>query len=680
MKMKIQKSAEDEFPGSVGKTQNELFDSENIHTMLFSVVKDALFLIDNENFAIMEANDAACLLYGYSKEEILKLKNYELSAEPEETKRMREELKERVEQRLHKKKDGTIFPVDISSSVFNLKGRKILCAAVRDITRRKEFENLILSRIHLLEFSETHSVDDLLEETLNEGEKLTRSQIAFYHFVDPDQKTVKLQNWSTRTKLEHCTALAKGMSYDTTLAGVWCDCLRERKALIHNDYASLTHKKGFPPGHANVFREMVIPVFRAGNIVALMGVGNKPSDYDGKDIEIVTLLADLAWDIAGRKQAEEVLKLSEARFKTMFNESPFGIALIDSLSGQVYSVNPMFAKIAGRKMEEMAFIDWMSITHPDDIQKDLDHMALLNAGLLSGYQMEKRYLHPDGTPVWINMTIAPFRFEDKAHPRHLCMIEDITNRKIIEQEIQIRNEELLKLNIEKDKFFSIVAHDLRGPFSGLLGLTEVLADRLSNITADEIQQMAFLMRQSATNLFNLLGNLLEWSRMQRGLLPFKPVSFRLVTKISESLLLVLNMAEKKRISIKYDFSDDLIVFADENMFDGIMRNLVSNAVKFSHAGEDITVKAILVPDKWLEISIIDHGIGMDKGIMDSLFRIDVKSNRLGTEGEYSTGLGLILCKDFIEKHGGELTVQSQIGKGSIFSFTLPLESKNRIVN
>ena len=207
MKMKIQKSAEDEFPGSVGKTQNELFDSENIHTMLFSVVKDALFLIDNENFAIMEANDAACLLYGYSKEEILKLKNYELSAEPEETKRMREELKERVEQRLHKRKDGTIFPVDISSSVFNLKGRKILCAAVRDITRRKEFENLILSRIHLLEFSETHSVDDLLEETLNEGEKLTRSQIAFYHFVDPDQKTVKLQNWSTRTKLEHCTAI-----------------------------------------------------------------------------------------------------------------------------------------------------------------------------------------------------------------------------------------------------------------------------------------------------------------------------------------------------------------------------------------------------------------------------------------------------------------------------------------
>ncbi len=134
-------------------------------------------------------------------------------------------------------------------------------------------------------------------------------------------------------------------------------------------------------------------------------------------------------DITKRRLAEEALRESETRFKTVFNEAPLGIAVIDSLTGHIYSVNPMFAKIAGRTMEELAHIDWMSITHPDDVQADLDNMALLNAGEISGFHMEKRYLHHDGTPVWINMTIAPVSVEGNLHLRHLCMIEDITERK-----------------------------------------------------------------------------------------------------------------------------------------------------------------------------------------------------------------------------------------------------------
>ncbi len=143
-----------------------------------------------------------------------------------------------------------------------------------------------------------------------------------------------------------------------------------------------------------------------------------------------------ARDISDSEQIERALRISEDHFKTMFNEAPLGIALIDSLTGQLYSVNPMFAKIAGRTIEEMTHIDWMSITHPDDVQEDLDNMALLNAGKISGFQMEKRYLHHDGTSVWINMTIAPINVEDKTHPRHLCMIEDITERKLAEESLR----------------------------------------------------------------------------------------------------------------------------------------------------------------------------------------------------------------------------------------------------
>ena len=137
-------------------------------------------------------------------------------------------------------------------------------------------------------------------------------------------------------------------------------------------------------------------------------------------------------DITERKKAEQALRTSEERLKTVFVQAPLGIALIDSLTGHIYESNPRFAEIAGRSMEEMVNIDWLQITHPDDVQADLDNMALLNTGKINRFQMEKRYLHPDGTAVWISMTIAPSKVEDKAHPRHLCMIQDITERKAAE--------------------------------------------------------------------------------------------------------------------------------------------------------------------------------------------------------------------------------------------------------
>ncbi|MEI6423265.1 MAG: CheR family methyltransferase, partial [Lentisphaerota bacterium] len=145
-------------------------------------------------------------------------------------------------------------------------------------------------------------------------------------------------------------------------------------------------------------------------------------------------------DITEMKKTQAALDVISARFKTMFNEAPLGIALIDSLTGRIHEVNPMFAKIAGRTIGEMVQLDWMGITHPDDLQKDLDNMALLNAGKIDGFQMEKRYLHHDGTAVWINMTVAKFKIEDKTYPHHLCMIEDISGRKETEDALRKAND------------------------------------------------------------------------------------------------------------------------------------------------------------------------------------------------------------------------------------------------
>ena len=167
-------------------------------------------------------------------------------------------------------------------------------------------------------------------------------------------------------------------------------------------------------------------------------------------------------DITETKKIQAELDVISARFKTMFNEAPLGIALIDSLTGRIHEVNPKFAQIAGRTIGEIMQIDWMSITHPDDVQKALDNMALLNTGKIDGFQMEKRYTRHDGTSVWINMTVAKFKIEDKAHPRHLCMIGDITERKKTEESLLKANDQLRMAVVVRDSRDAVTMQDLEG--------------------------------------------------------------------------------------------------------------------------------------------------------------------------------------------------------------------------
>lgn len=185
----------------------------------------------------------------------------------------------------------------------------------RTLTERKRNEEINVSRMYLLQFSATHSLNELLEKTLNEAENLSDSCIGFYHFVDDDQKSLTLQNWSTRTKAEFCKAIGNGLHYAIDNAGVWVDCVYQRQPVIHNDYSSLPHRKGMPEGHAEVTRELVVPVIRGGKVVAILGVGNKPTDYTQKDIETISLLADLAWESAERTRAEEEIRKLNAELE-----------------------------------------------------------------------------------------------------------------------------------------------------------------------------------------------------------------------------------------------------------------------------------------------------------------------------------------------------------------------------
>jgi len=248
---------------------------------------------------------------------------------------------------------------------------------------------------------------------------------------------------------------------------------------------------------------------------------------------------------------------------------------------------------------------------------------------------------------------------------------DISELKRAQSEIKLKNEQLERLNAEKDKFFSIIAHDLRGPFSGFLGFTDLLKTDIHSMSKDELQDTANRMFSSASSLFRLLTNLLEWSIAQRGLTAFEPEVLSLKEIADDSLRLFTDVAKNKGIVLKEKIPEDIFVIADKLMLNTILRNFVSNSVKFTETGGRILITARVIDDK-VEISIADTGIGMNDEMIKDLFRIDVKSGRIGTNGEPSTGLGLILCKEFVEKHNGKISVLSEVGKGSLFTFSLPL--------
>ncbi|MBN2387832.1 MAG: diguanylate cyclase [Anaerolineales bacterium] len=206
-----------------------------------------------------------------------------------------------------------------------IENARLYAAAQQELADRKRAEEIIRLRLRLWESSAVQPLGALMQNALDEIEKITHSSIGFYHFVQDDQRTISLQVWSTRTLAEYCQAEGRGLHYSIDEAGVWVDCVRQRKPVIHNDYASLPHRKGLPEGHAALIRELVVPTMRDGRVVAILGVGNKPSDYDDKDVELVAYIADIIWGIVERKQAEDQIRQLNSRLEHL--------AMTDDLTG-----------------------------------------------------------------------------------------------------------------------------------------------------------------------------------------------------------------------------------------------------------------------------------------------------------------------------------------------------------
>jgi PAS domain S-box-containing protein len=244
-------------------------------------------------------------------------------------------------------------------------------------------------------------------------------------------------------------------------------------------------------------------------------------------------------------------------------------------------------------------------------------------------------------------------------------------RKKAEEEILLKNELLQASNVEKDKFFSIIAHDLRGPLSSFVAASQIITEEIQAMSIEEIKAITISIKTSATSIYSLLENLLEWSRLRRGGFDFIPEMLNLERRVSTSIEVLSESARQKGIELEISIPTDIYIFADNNMTDAIIRNLVSNAIKFSNSGSKIHISAAPGKNNFVEVKISDTGIGMTWELQSKMFLMNEKTSRPGTAGELSTGLGLLLCKEFVEKHNGKIWVESEVGKGSTFYFTLP---------
>jgi PAS domain S-box-containing protein len=377
-------------------------------------------------------------------------------------------------------------------------------------------------------------------------------------------------------------------------------------------------------------------------------------------------------DITKYDQTEKALTESQSRLEHATKLANLGIWEFDSVRNGFILDDWFYSLIGSSVKEEGSFMpieDFrIKFIHPDDRDSSIEMISKARLLGVQSLSLEHRIVNTDGMLRYILARFV-FQKDENGNSRLKYGVnQDITSIKRAEIE-------LMELNAAKDKFFSILAHDLRSPLSSFVGLTDALFEDFSTMEKGEAMDIIKSMKISATNIYRLLENLLEWSKMMRNRLDFAPGKFNLKNRIIASTDILSENAGKKKIEMKINIPDDIEVFVDSHMFDGIIRNLVSNAIKFTPVGGRITLTTDFGNDQFIKISISDSGIGIPPEMKSNLFILNENTNRAGTEGEPSTGLGLLLCKEFVEKHGGKIWVESEVDNGSTFYFTIPLSDK-----
>lgn len=422
---------------------------------------------------------------------------------------------------------------------------------------------------------------------------------------------------------------------------------------------------------------------KKNKIVGLVGIGkditelretqNKLIEQSEYLKEINVLLEERQEEIS--RQTEELHNLAETLGKSnkeleklslVASKTDNSVAIIQE-DGIVEWVNEGFYKIYKYKPEEIIgkhVVYDLGKYFSAALEKNFNKCLQLKQFV----SYESDCINKEGKKFWLQTTLTPIVINNKVK-RIIAIESDITELKNAEEEIAMQRDELKKLNLTKDKFFSIIAHDLKNPFHAIIGFTDLLNQNFNSIGDKEKKELIELINTTTKSTYALLENLLNWARAQTNTIKFKKSNINLTNIIRDNIRFLQITANKKDIALSADLKEDINVYADYNMINTIVRNLISNAIKFTGSKGKVHI-SYSETDTEYAIHISDDGVGMEKTTLENLFKIEEYRSTPGTSGESGTGLGLIICKDFISKNNGSISVKSEINKGSTFTFTL----------
>ncbi|HNW71217.1 MAG TPA: PocR ligand-binding domain-containing protein [Bacteroidales bacterium] len=355
-------------------------------------------------------------------------------------------------------------------------------------------------------------------------------------------------------------------------------------------------------------------------------------------------------------------------FRKYFEEHRDDVIFLSSLV-KVVDINHKSVEFYGAANKEAVNKNMLAYFNEDSFDVFREELIALASGEKQ-FECEMPMKTLSGDVKLLNLHLSVVNGFEDTLSNVLVSFIDITERKRIENELKEKNDALKESNATKDKFFKIIAHDMKNPFISILGASELLSENVNNYDLPKIAEFARIMNDSAKGGYDMLINLLSWAKSQAGSMIFQPEKINLIELIDRNLSNLNEFANNKNIRLIYDIAGGFEVLADKNMLITILRNLITNALKYTPKDGEVIVSAKVAAGETV-ILIKDTGVGIKENDFDKLFRSDIKFSLPGTDHEGGTGLGLILCKELVEKHSGEIWVESEVGKGSVFYFTIP---------
>ena len=702
------------------RAKAKLLVQAELHRIILQTAMDGFWLFDSHG-CLLEVNEAYCRMSGYSVQELLAMRITDLEAvavvgdTTAQIQQMMAQGEDRFVSR-HRRKDGSIFDVEGSVQYRHTEGGLFVCF-LQDITDRKlaemalknahdglerrvqertadlgaayeilnrEFEDRKrrgeIFRVGLLvsEFAGTHSLDELLKKALGEIERLTGSRIGFFHFLEEDQQTLVLQTWSASTLSSFCSAGGKNQHYNVDEAGVWVDCIRQRRPVIHNDYAGLPHRKGLPPGHAEIVRQLVMPIVRGDKIVAILGIGNKEQDYDAQDIETVTDLANMTYDAVLRKKAEEQMFDSITTLNTVIDGISDPLIMLDA-ELRIKRLNKAARDYYGLNSYQDAlgkhcFEAFRKRSSPCEV---CDCPFSTMDGYYGSYERKGEL-----DPRKIEQVFVDLVQDGSGKPQaSIIRIHDITQAKIIDRQL-IQSEKLSALGL----LIAGIAHEINNPNNFIFFNTPILRSYLQFLLpfADEYaaahpETLAFgrpylIFREDcfklldniehgSTRINQIVGNLREFvSERGKGLRRW----IDLKQIVEKGISICLGRIKKTIKTFETFIPEDLpVIFTDPLAVEQVMVNLLINAMQAVDKDDSWVRLRIIAPkegDGELVLEVSDNGCGMDAATQRKIFDPFFTTKEVGV----GTGLGLSISHRLVEDIEGRIEVESEAGKGATF--------------